>query len=125
MDGAEGSREPVANDAGSAGTARQVIVDARGSRCPVPIAKLSDALASVTPATVIELLADDPNARVDVPVWCRLKHIDLVEAVEADGAWRFTVRASQPSPEPADTAVPPAENRRRRPESARARPGRA
>jgi TusA-related sulfurtransferase len=43
-------------------------------------------------APVIVLLADDPNARVDVPVWCRLKRHNLVEIIEADGVWRFTVR---------------------------------
>jgi tRNA 2-thiouridine synthesizing protein A len=69
----------------------EVTVDARGTRCPVPINKLSRAVDSVS-ATVIELLADDPNARVDVPVWCRLKHHDLVEVTETDGAWRFVLR---------------------------------
>jgi TusA-related sulfurtransferase len=71
----------------------EVTVDARGSRCPVPINELSRALESAS-ATVIELLADDPNARVDVPVWCRLTHHDLVEVAEAGGAWRFVVRAN-------------------------------
>ena len=71
----------------------QMTVDARGSRCPVPINELAQALATTPPATVIELLADDPNARVDVPVWCRLKHHELVEVSESDGAWRFVLRA--------------------------------
>lgn len=68
-----------------------VTVDARGSRCPVPIQKLSGALASTSTA-VVELLADDPNARVDVPIWCRLKRHDLVEVTEAERAWRVVVR---------------------------------
>lgn len=71
----------------------EVTVDARGSRCPVPINELSRALESAS-ATVIELLADDPNARVDVPVWCRLKHHDLLEVTRTDGAWRFVVRVN-------------------------------
>lgn len=66
-------------------------VDARGTRCPRPIIELSQAIEDAA-ADVIVLLADDPNARVDVPVWCRLRHHQLVEAVEDDGAWRFTVR---------------------------------
>ena len=70
-----------------------VTVDARGTRCPVPINKLSRALESAS-ATVVELLADDPNARVDVPVWCRLKHHDLVEMSEVGGAWRFVLRVT-------------------------------
>lgn len=70
----------------------QVTVDARGSRCPVPIAELSKALES-NAATVIELLADDPSARVDVPVWCRLKRHALVDVTETEGTWRFVVLA--------------------------------
>jgi len=66
-------------------------VDARGARCPRPIIELARAIDAGT-ADLIILLADDPNARVDVPVWCRLKHHQLVEAVAEEGAWRFTVR---------------------------------
>jgi TusA-related sulfurtransferase len=70
----------------------RITVDARGTRCPVPINELARTL-DATPAGIIELLADDPNARVDVPVWCRLKHHELIEVNEIDGAWRFLLRA--------------------------------
>jgi tRNA 2-thiouridine synthesizing protein A len=70
----------------------EITVDARGARCPVPINELARAVEA-TSGTIIELLADDPNARVDVPVWCRLKHHQLLEVTETDGAWRFVLRA--------------------------------
>lgn len=69
----------------------EMTVDARGTRCPTPILELSRAVDDRTAAVVV-LLADDPNARVDVPVWCRLMHHELVETVEEHDAWRFTVR---------------------------------
>jgi TusA-related sulfurtransferase len=69
-----------------------ITVDARGSRCPVPINMLSQAVTAAS-GTVIELLADDPSARVDVPVWCRLRRHELIEVSEADGSWRFVLRA--------------------------------
>lgn len=69
----------------------EMTVDARGTRCPTPIVELSQAIENGSVAVIV-LLADDPNARVDVPVWCRLKRHVLVETVEDDGAWRFTVR---------------------------------
>ncbi len=71
--------------------AAQATVDARGMRCPRPVLELARAIEDGV-AGVIVLLADDPNARVDVPVWCRLKHHELLEAVEDGGGWRFTVR---------------------------------
>ena len=70
----------------------EITVDARGSRCPVPINELARVVETASGA-VIELLADDPNARVDVPVWCRLKHHELIEATRTDDAWRFLLRA--------------------------------
>jgi tRNA 2-thiouridine synthesizing protein A len=70
----------------------EITVDARGARCPVPINELARAVET-TSGSIIELLADDPNARVDVPVWCRLKHHELLEVTEAEGAWRFRLRA--------------------------------
>jgi len=70
----------------------EITVDARGSRCPVPINELARAVET-TSGAVIELLADDPNARVDVPVWCRLKRHELIEVTQTDGAWRFLLRA--------------------------------
>jgi tRNA 2-thiouridine synthesizing protein A len=71
----------------------EITVDARGSRCPVPINALARAVQT-TSGAIIELLADDPNARVDVPVWCRLKHHELIEVTQTDGAWRFLLRAA-------------------------------
>jgi TusA-related sulfurtransferase len=70
----------------------EITVDARGARCPVPINELARAVET-TSGSIIELLADDPNARVDVPVWCRLKHHELLEVTEAESTWRFRLRA--------------------------------
>lgn len=69
----------------------ETTVDARGTRCPRPILALADAVQATTHDRVV-LLADDPNTRVDVPVWCRLRHHQLVETSEHDGTWRFVVR---------------------------------
>ena len=94
----------------------QVSIDARGTRCPVPVNRLATAVeggtargdrenaaatahtdergaAAPLPAgTLVELLADDPNARVDVPVWCRLRHHQLLEVSENGDGWRFLLR---------------------------------
>jgi TusA-related sulfurtransferase len=70
-----------------------VTVDARGRGCPVPINLLSQAIGTAS-GMVIELLADDPNTRVDVPVWCRLKRHSLIDVSETNGGWRFLLRVS-------------------------------
>lgn len=45
----------------------EILVDARGHRCPVPTLRLRRALEQAPPGAVIRLLADDPLARIDVP----------------------------------------------------------
>ncbi|MFV4649198.1 sulfurtransferase TusA family protein, partial [Mycobacterium tuberculosis] len=42
------------------------VVDARGHRCPTPTLRLRRALERAAPGEVVELLADDPMARIDV-----------------------------------------------------------
>jgi tRNA 2-thiouridine synthesizing protein A len=45
----------------------EIVVDARGHRCPVPTLRLRKALESAPAGSRVRLLADDPMARVDVP----------------------------------------------------------
>ncbi len=44
-----------------------LIVDARGHRCPVPTLRLRKALEGMSPGQRVRVLADDPMAKVDVP----------------------------------------------------------
>lgn len=66
-------------------------VDARGLACPRPVIDLAAAVESVAVGDHVELWADDPTARVDVPVWCRMRRQRLLEVDEVDGALRFRV----------------------------------
>lgn len=50
-----------------------IFLDARGLKCPVPVIRLARLAASHPPGTDVEVLADDPAARADIPAWCRLK----------------------------------------------------
>lgn len=72
-------------------------VDALGKKCPLPIVMLAQRIADVPIGGLIEVLADDPAAKADVPAWCRLKSHEFVLATEiAPGAngWAFLVRRS-------------------------------
>ena len=70
-------------------------VDCLGLACPIPVVRLAKAVASVEVGGLVELLADDPGARVDIPVWCRLKGQQLVAQHDRPGGgWRFQVRRS-------------------------------
>jgi tRNA 2-thiouridine synthesizing protein A len=47
--------------------APEIVVDARGHRCPTPTLKLRKALAAAPPGARVTLIADDPLAKIDVP----------------------------------------------------------
>lgn len=69
-----------------------VEVDALGMPCPRPVIELANAVRDVPIGTRLLLIADDPAAKVDIPVWCRMQGQTLVERRERDdGALTFLV----------------------------------
>jgi tRNA 2-thiouridine synthesizing protein A len=73
-------------------SAPEILVDARGHRCPVPTLRLRRALEAVAPGAAVRLLADDPMARIDVPHFAASAGL-IVEAVaEEAGGLSFLVR---------------------------------
>ena len=48
-----------------------IIVDARGHRCPTPTLRLRRALETAADGARLRLLADDPLAAIDVPLFLR------------------------------------------------------
>jgi len=76
----------------AAPVAPAVEVDATGLSCPMPVIELAKAVTGVEIGQVVRLLATDPAAKVDVPVWCRMQRHHLAGQVETDGVWRFDVR---------------------------------
>lgn len=69
-----------------------LVVDAVGRRCPLPVIELARRIADVPVGGVVAVLADDPAARVDVPAWCRLKGHDYLGERPGDGAPAYLVR---------------------------------
>lgn len=75
----DASREPAAE------------VDATGLTCPMPVIELSAAMERIEVGEHVRLLATDPTARTDVPVWCRMRRHRLHTVDEEDGRLTFTV----------------------------------
>lgn len=65
--------------------ADEILVDARGHRCPVPTLRLRKAVEQALAGQKIRLLADDPLARIDVPHLANSLGLVILEA-PADGA---------------------------------------
>jgi tRNA 2-thiouridine synthesizing protein A len=73
----------------------EILVDARGHRCPVPTLRLRRALEEAGPAARIRLLADDPLARIDVPHFAAQSGAQVLELSEHAGVLSFLVAAPQ------------------------------
>lgn len=71
--------------------AADVVVDAVGRPCPIPVIELGKAVDGVEVGTVVEVRSDDPASRVDVPVWCRMRRQRLLSQSEEEGVFTFRV----------------------------------
>lgn len=75
---------------------RPLEVDALGLPCPRPVIELANAVRDVPIGTRVLVIADDPAASVDIPVWCRMQRQTLVERGEReDGALTFLVEKTR------------------------------
>ena len=92
-------------DAGAATTQTgAIVIDARGHRCPVPSLRLRRALEACADGGEVELLADDPMARIDIPHLIGALGYLIVLSDHSDKLIRFRIRKSagpgQSGPEP-------------------------
>jgi cysteine desulfurase len=70
-----------------------VVIDTLGLACPIPVIRLAEAIDAAGPGTFFEVLSDDEGAKVDIPVWCRMKHHEFLGREDrAGGGWSFRVR---------------------------------
>jgi tRNA 2-thiouridine synthesizing protein A len=69
-------------------------INALGRKCPLPIIMLAQRIGEVAIGEIVQVLADDPAAKTDVPAWCGLKSHDFVGSagLPDDGGWSFLIR---------------------------------
>lgn len=78
-----------------AGEQPALSIDALGRKCPLPIIMLAERIGEVAVGQVVQVLADDPAAKTDVPAWCGLKSHEFVGIADLPGdGWAFHVRRS-------------------------------
>lgn len=68
-------------------------LDARGLLCPLPVLKTRKRLLALPPGGVLEILADDPAAAIDMPHFCAEQGHELLDAIpEGGGVTRYRIR---------------------------------
>jgi tRNA 2-thiouridine synthesizing protein A len=68
-----------------------ITIDARGLRCPLPVLKSEKQLEKMSIGDTLNLMADDPIARIDIPIMCKRLGL-LCELKIADDIQHFTIK---------------------------------
>ena len=72
------------------------LLDVVGLFCPLPIIRTAAAMRCLQPGRVLEVLADDPVALVDMPNWCKSSGHGYLGWSEGDGGTlRFFIEVRQ------------------------------
>lgn len=66
------------------------LVDARGLKCPLPVLRVEKLLTQLPAGTRFEVLATDPMAKVDIPLFCQRHGHACTLAAEGE-VLRFTI----------------------------------
>jgi tRNA 2-thiouridine synthesizing protein A len=67
-------------------------LDVSGFQCPLPVLKAAKRLSTMTPGSVLRLIATDPAAAIDVPHFCNEQRHTLISASREDGRLVFLIR---------------------------------
>ena len=67
-------------------------VDARGLSCPMPIVKTAQAIKTVEPGQILEVLATDPGSTKDFAAWCKSTGNELVDQSSDGSVYHFVIR---------------------------------
>ena len=86
--------QPRPADPPGAAEAPALRIDALGRKCPIPIIMLAEQIGHVAVGQAVQVLADDPAAKTDVPAWCALKSHDFLALADLPGesGWAFLIR---------------------------------
>ncbi|MEM8792377.1 MAG: sulfurtransferase TusA family protein [Pseudomonadota bacterium] len=74
-------------------TRPDAVLDATGLLCPLPVLKARKRLKDLTQGQILEVHADDPAARVDIPHFCAEQGHEFIGAEDrANGLLVFQLR---------------------------------
>lgn len=67
-------------------------LDARNLLCPMPVIRVQDKVATLSPGDEVMVVCTDPGALVDIPAWCRINGHEVVATSEDGDEIQLTVR---------------------------------
>ncbi len=71
-----------------------VVLDAKGLNCPLPILKAKKALKDVPPGGTLQVIATDPGSVADFEAFCRTTGHQLMDSTADGGTYTFLIKNS-------------------------------
>ncbi|MBL8593672.1 MAG: hypothetical protein ABS35_41405 [Kaistia sp. SCN 65-12] len=71
------------------------IIDCRGLKCPLPVLKMEKRLSQLPAGASFIVLATDPMAKVDIPLYCR-QNGHICEVSGEGDVLRFAIAKAEP-----------------------------
>ena len=60
-------------------------LDARRLLCPMPVIRVQNKVAELTPGDTLEVVCTDPGVLNDIPAWCRINGHRVLSSQQQDG----------------------------------------
>ena len=70
------------------------VLDTRGTFCPVPIIKTSEAIRNLEPGHIVEVISDDPAIESDLPAWCKSTGHQIIHNSRESDVFTYLIRRS-------------------------------
>lgn len=69
-----------------------VLVDARGLRCPEPLMVVRNRMMDMSSGQVVKILATDPSTSWDFANFCRFLNHELLQEEQSDDLYTYWIR---------------------------------
>lgn len=69
-------------------------VDCVGAFCPVPIIRARNAIKSMSPGQILEIVATDPGSIGDFPAFSKNTGHELIRTDESNETYRYYIRVA-------------------------------
>lgn len=70
-------------------------IDTSGLNCPLPLLKAKKALSTMQVGQRLRVIATDPGAFIDIPVYCEISVHQLIESSELDDKLIFIIEKGE------------------------------
>ncbi|MFA5859696.1 MAG: sulfurtransferase TusA family protein [Elusimicrobiota bacterium] len=67
-------------------------LDCTGLFCPLPVVKTKQEIDKLKSGEVLELIADDPGSKLDIPAWCNTTGNILIFTEFTKDEYKFFIR---------------------------------